>query len=163
MKNIKQYMKELTNKQLIDSYSILLETLKGRKIIRTNNLVGDLGETYAIEFFNTRKTLPNLVQSEPNEKSYDAKTNKNKKYSIKSTSTTTTGNFRGLEPKGSIKRNRKIFDFALVVKFNKSYVVESIYQIDWNNFIKLKNWSETNKGWRLILNKEFLKEAKQLL
>lgn len=43
------YLGSLKNQDLIKLFPQLLKQLKDRGIIRTNNLVGDLGETLAIK------------------------------------------------------------------------------------------------------------------
>ena len=52
---IHQYLNNLNDDDLISVYPSLIELLKGRKIIKTNNLTGELGEYLAIKFYN--KTL----------------------------------------------------------------------------------------------------------
>tara|TARA_B100001057_G_scaffold456226_1_gene503438 strand:- start:372 stop:536 length:165 start_codon:yes stop_codon:yes gene_type:complete len=42
----------LTTEQLIETYSDIINQLKERGVIRTKNLIGDLGEYLAIEHFN---------------------------------------------------------------------------------------------------------------
>lgn len=157
---MKVNLAELTDNELIELYSALLNSLKDRNIIRTNNLVGDLGETLAINFYNSESDLPNLLQAEPNEKAYDALTENNERYTIKSTSTNQTGIFWGLEPKESKNEDRKIFDKLVIVKFDKNYSVESIYEMTWDQFLIHKNWHETTKAWNIRLTKKLLKEVK---
>lgn len=159
MEDVKQYLKKLPKQKLINTYSILLEVLKEKKIIRTKSLVGDLGEVLAIDYYNSKPSLPNLMQEEPCRKAYDAKSS-NKTYSIKSTSGNTTGKFFGLEQEGSKVKDKKIFDYVIIVKFDKSYQVENIYEIDWKTFIEVKKWHKPMKAWYLSLGKDLIKKYK---
>jgi len=51
--------------QLISPSSDVVKELKNRKIIRTKNIVGEIGEYYAIKFYNKLKNLPNLTLAPP--------------------------------------------------------------------------------------------------
>ena len=50
--------------QLISPNSKAYRELKKRGILRTKNVVGELGEYYAIEFYNSNDNLPELTISE---------------------------------------------------------------------------------------------------
>lgn len=158
---MKEELANLSDEDLIGLYPALLNSLKERNIIRTNNLVGDLGETLAINFYNLESNLPDLLQAEPNEKAYDALTKNNKRYTIKSTSTNQTGIFWGLEPKDSNKTDKKIFDKLIIVKFDKSYNVEAIYEMTWEQFLFHKQWHGTTKAWNIRLTQKLLKKIEK--
>lgn len=49
-------------KEVIKLYSTSIKELKRRKIIRTNNVTGDMGEYLAIAYYNNTPGLPNLAQ-----------------------------------------------------------------------------------------------------
>lgn len=53
-------LKKLDDLELTLLYSSLLKELKQRGIIRTNNVVGELGEYLAINFYNKLKGSPNF-------------------------------------------------------------------------------------------------------
>ena len=46
-------LNELNTTELIQAYSGIIKQLKKRGVIRTKNLLGDLGKYLAIEHFNT--------------------------------------------------------------------------------------------------------------
>ncbi|HEX7412579.1 MAG TPA: hypothetical protein VF411_00945 [Bacteroidia bacterium] len=162
MEDVKQYLKKLPKQKLIKTYSILLEVLKEKGIIRTNNLVGDLGEVLAIDFYNSVIRKQKLIQAKTNTKAYDAKTRSKITYAIKSTSGNRTGIFYGLEQEGSKVEDKKIFDYVIIVKFDKSYQVENIYEIDWKTFIEVKRWDKIKKAWYLSLGKDLIKKYNPL-
>ncbi len=45
---------------LIEAYSEVLSELRKRRIIRSKNVIGDLGEHFAIECYRKNKSFPNL-------------------------------------------------------------------------------------------------------
>ena len=51
-------LEKLTTTELIKAYSEIISLLKERGVIRTKNLLGDLGEFLAIEHFNNTSGLP---------------------------------------------------------------------------------------------------------
>jgi len=53
-------LKNLSIDELIQLYPDLIEELKRRDIIRTKNIVGELGEYYAVKIFNETANLPKL-------------------------------------------------------------------------------------------------------
>ena len=87
--------------ELISLYSDILKELRDRKIIRTNNFVGEVGEYLTIDFYNKNKNLPKLQAAPPSTKNIDAISKDGNRYSIKCTSSKTTGVFYGIEPKES--------------------------------------------------------------
>ena len=165
MDEIQTFFNGLTDQQLIDSYNKLLITLKERQIIRTNNLVGDLGEFIAINYYSSRHDLPNLVLADTNETAFDAyqQDNQNIKFAIKSTSTNMTGIFWGLEHKDSEVIDGQIFDFVIIVKFGANYQLEHIYQIDWQTFLDVKTWHSTTKAWKINLTNNLRERATTIL
>lgn len=165
MDEIQTFFNGLTDQQLIDSYNKLLTNLKERQIIRTNNLVGDLGEFIAINYYNGKDYLPNLVLASTNETAFDAyqQGNQNIKFAIKSTSTNMTGIFWGLEHKDSEIVDSQIFEFVIIVKFGTNYQLEHIYQIDWQTFLGVKTWHSTTKAWKINLTNKLKKRATTIL
>jgi hypothetical protein len=153
------FLSELTNDEIIEAYSLILQVMKDRKIIRTNNLIGDLAESLAISHFNKTELLPNLKQSITNKKDYDAIDDSNVRYAIKSTSTIKTGTFWGLSPLGTPQVN-KVFDILLIVKFSKTYQMTHIYSIDWETFLNFKEWSSTQNAWFINLKSSVKNTAK---
>ena len=164
MDKIQAFFDTLSNKQLIDSYNQLLITLKKRQIIRTNNLVGDLGEFIAINHYNNTQNLPNLILANTNERAFDAfqKDDTNIKFAIKSTSTKMTGIFWGLEPKSSKSADEQIFNHLIIVKFGANYKLENIYEIDWEFFLTVKSWHSTTKAWKINLTNKLKNQAKHI-
>ena len=112
-----------------------LKSLKGKNIIRTKNLVGDLGEYYCKEIFGL-KLEENAVN-----KGFDAIDKENKKVEIKTRRT----------PEGKSKVIFRSFDFdyCLYVELNEYYEPKEILKIE---VVELKNNLETNYN-RLSVSK----------
>jgi len=149
----------LTTEQLIDAYSDIINQLKERGVIRTKNLIGDLGEYLAIEHFNKLPNKSNLNIAPPGTKNIDAISRNGERYSVKSTTGNTTGVFSGLEDPGSEKKDTQKFEYVLVVMFSDNFKLDKILEIDWNLFLKHKKWHGTMKAWNLSITKALLSEA----
>lgn len=76
---------ELKTEEIIRLYSEIIKELKYRNIIRTNNVIGDLGEYLAISYYNNTAGLPNLSPAPVGTENIDAISRKGDRYSIKST------------------------------------------------------------------------------
>ena len=78
-------MEDLSQKSteaIIRLYSMAIKELRKREIIRTNNVVGELGEYLAIEYYNKTSKLPNLAPAPVGTENIDAISRKGDRYSI---------------------------------------------------------------------------------
>lgn len=146
-----------STEEIIRLYSMAIKELKKREIIRTNNVVGELGEYLAIEHYNKTSGLPNLAPAPVGTENIDAISRKGDRYSIKSTSSNTTGVFYGLEAKGSTVPDEKKFEYVIICKFDDDYELQTILEMDWNIFLQNKRWHSRMMAWNLILTQK-LKE-----
>lgn len=159
-------MNQLKNKsvgELITIYSAILKELKRREVIRTNNLVGDLGEYLAIDFYNNQSTLPNLQAAPPGTKNIDAISREGKRYSIKSTTTSLTGVVYDLNEPGSTESESQKFEFMVVVQFSKNFELLRVIELDWDLFLQFKRWHKTMRGWNINITKDLLSQSNVLL
>ncbi|MED1565331.1 hypothetical protein [Bacillus paramycoides] len=159
---MKKIIEELSNDDVIRVYSIILKVLRDRKIIRTNNLVGEIGEYKAFEFYNKSPLLPNLKAVEVGTKYVDAINDNNERYSIKATTTGGTGVFNGLNDKGSDLPLEKLFEYVIIMAFNKNLSLEAIYELDWDTFLSLKKWHPSKRTWYLTITNDLKRKAKIL-
>lgn len=92
--------------KLISPSSDAFLELKDRGVLRTKNVVGELGEYYAIDYYNSNPQLPSLSIAPITVKNIDALSRNGEIYSIKTVSSRkgTTGSF--WDPK-SIENNEK--------------------------------------------------------
>ena len=137
-----------------------IKELKRRGVIRTNNVIGELGEYLAITYYNKTPGLPNLSPAPVGTENIDAISRKGDRYSIKSTSNTTTGVFYGLEPKDSDIPDTKKFEYVIICKFDDDYELNSILEMDWDTFLKNKRWHSRMNAWNLSLTKKLREQCK---
>ena len=76
-------IKKLNTLELINAYSEIINTLKKRGVIRTKNLIGDIGEYLVIEHFNNSKGKSNLQSAPSGTKNIDAISRNGDRYTIK--------------------------------------------------------------------------------
>ena len=153
-------LEKYNDTELIELYSDIIKTLKSRKIIRTKNVLGELGEHLAIEYYCKTPTLPNLQAAPIGTQNVDALSRNGDRYSIKSTSTKTTSAFFGLEPQESKNKDKQKFEYLILCAFDGDYSLKAIYQIDWDTFIAHKRWQSRMNAWTLRLSKSLINDAK---
>jgi hypothetical protein len=155
-------LNNLNATELIETYSEIITLLKERGIIRTKNLLGDLGEYLAIEHFNNTSGLSNLQAAPAGTQNIDAISRNGERYSINSTTGNLTGVFYGLEPPDSNNNEKQKFEYVLIVKFDDSFKLEKIIQLDWDLFLKFKRWHKTMTAWNISITRSLLSEAEIL-
>ena len=99
---------KLKDEEVVNIYPEVLKELKSRGIIKTNNLIGDLGEYLAIKTYSETPGLPKLQDAPASTKNIDAISTKGQRYTIKSTSGTGTGVFASLPTEDD---NKIYFEF----------------------------------------------------
>lgn len=156
----KKLFQELNDSELVNSYGELLSEMRKRGIIRSKKFTGDLGEFIAIDYYSKTKGLPKLQFAPPSTKNIDAISVAGDRYSIKTTTTHTTGVFYGLEKDAAMKDTRQIFEYLIIVKLGDDYSAELILEVDWPTFFKYKHWHSRIKAYNIILTNELIKESK---
>ena len=145
--------------EIIELYSESIKELKLRRILRTNNVVGDLGEYLVLDHYSNSPELPTLNQVPVGTQNINAIGQDGKRYAIKSTSGHVTGVFYGLEPPESKKPDAPLFEYVIICKFDDSFMMQAIYQIDWNTFLKHKRWHSRMKAWNLAITQSLIADA----
>jgi hypothetical protein len=149
----------LTNEELLAAYGDLIALLKERKLIRTKNVVGDIGEFLVLRHYNSTPGLPRLSPAPANTENHDATDPDGKHYSIKSTTVNRSGCFHfdeKLELKSDVPG---CFDFALIAVLSDEYRLKLISCFTWKQFVENKRWSKRQKAWFLPLTKRVLAES----
>jgi hypothetical protein len=144
----------LQNPQIIALYSDLILELKSRGIIRTKNLLGDLGEYLAVEHYTNTPGLPNLQVAPPGTQNIDAISRKGERYSVKSTSGNLTGVFYGLNDPDSQEVESQKFEFVIVVLFDDNFKLKKILELPWDLFLQHKRWHKTMRAYNLSITKK---------
>lgn len=145
---------------MIATYGELITELKRREIIRTKNVVGDLGERFAIDFYTQNSSLESLSDAPPSTKSIDAIGEFGNKYAIKSITRNITGVFYGLPHKDSMEIPEKLFDYLLIVLFSDNYEVRTIYELTWEQFLTHKKWHSRMDAWNIPVNQKVKSAAR---
>ena len=145
--------------QLISPSSEVVQELKRRGIIRTKNIVGELGEYYAIKYYKQLKGLPNLSLAPPGVKNIDALSRNGEIYSIKCISSLNgpTGSF--WDP-NSIEENNQKFHFLIIVILDEDYGVAKILELTWDDFIKHKKYNKRMNNYNISVTNKLLDEVK---
>ena len=81
--NDKINFNDFNDEELISVYAEWIKELKIRNIIRTSNIVGEIGEYLAINYYNKTAGLPKLVPAAISTKSVDAISSNGERYTIK--------------------------------------------------------------------------------
>lgn len=147
-------LKELNDEELVSMYPSLISELKEREIIRTDNVVGEIGEYLAINQYNKTPGLPKLIRTAKSTKNIDVVSNKGERYSIKTITTSTTGVIHGVDT-----IENKLFEKLIIVQLDKKFVLKRVIEIDWATFFKHKKWHSTMKAHNIQVTKSLLDDA----
>lgn len=152
-------LKKLKDNDVISLYSEIVKELKKRNIIRTKNVLGELGEYLAIQHYNNTPGLPKLQVAPVGTKNIDAISRDGDRYSIKATSSNTTGVFTGVNFDKNDVPLKQYFEYIIICRFDDNFQLLNIYQVDWQTFIKHKHWHSTMKSWNLLLTKGLIADS----
>ena len=158
-------IEELNNEELWIEYGNLQQELKKRKLVRTNNIIGERGEFLAIETYNSISGLPNLQAAPEGTQSVDALSRKGERYNIKTIRepSNTTGVFYGIGEKDDGLIPEKKFEYIIIVQIFKNYRPKKIIELTWTQFLKYKRWHSTMRAWNLSITKPLLSEVKIII
>ena len=146
----------LSDTDLVYSYGHLLAELRRRSIIRSKNVVGDLGEYLAINMYNHTQGMPKLQAAPTGTKNVDALSRDGDRYSIKSTTTKATGVFWGLPSPDSNETPEQKFEYLVIVMLGETYELRRVNQLSWGDFLRFKSWDSRQRAWRVSITNELL-------
>jgi len=153
-------LSKLNTNDLINLYPSLLNELKKRDVIRTKNIIGEIGEYLVKETYNKNPNLPKLQLGIKSTKNIDAISSDGERYSIKSISGNMTGVFHSIP----IKDDGKIyFEYLVVVLFDKDYKLKSIYELTWDHFLRFRKIKKPENAYHVVMTKEVLDSAKKII
>lgn len=150
----------LTDSEIIDLYPLILKELKDRGIIRTNNLIGELGEYLTASAYKNNPKLPNLQLNLKSTKNIDATSDKGERYAIKATSGNGTGVFASLPTEDD---GKVYFEYLIIVRFNKDYSLDSIYELTWDQFLKHRKMKPPENKWNVPLTEALKVAARKIV
>jgi len=152
-------LSDFNDQEIISLYFELISELKTRNIIRTKNLLGDLGEYLAIHHYSKNPAFPNLQAAPAGTQNADALSRKGERYSIKSTSGNLTSVFYGLNDVDSGEIETQKFEYVTIVLFNNEFKLQKILELSWELFLKHKRWHKTMRGWNLSITRSLVDDA----
>lgn len=153
-------LKKYSGIELIGLYGELLNEMRSRNLIRSKNVTGDLGEYIVISYYSQTKGLPKLQFAPPSTKNIDAISVNGERYSIKCTTTNTTGAFRGIDKDADHSKLKPLFEYVVVIKLDKMYQPELILEIDWEHFLKHMHWHSRMQAHTLLVTQSLIDDSK---
>ena len=108
--------------------------------------VGDLGEIFAIEYFNRTPGLPTLAPAPPGAKNVDAISREGERYSVK---TMLKAKKTGTIYPDQAVPERQLFEYLLVVRLTDEYTLRAIYRFNWELFTRVRSWDTRMNAWYL--------------
>ena len=150
---------KLSDNEVIELYPRILNELKSREIIRTNNLIGELGEYFVASIYRKTPSLPNLQLNLKSTRNIDATSDKGERYAIKATSGNGTGVFASLP---LIDDGKVYFEYLILVIFNKDYSLKEIYELNWEQFLQHRKMKPPENKWNLPITLEVKRVARKI-
>ena len=148
--------------ELIRIYGELLSKMREDELIRSKNVTRDLGEYIVIDYYTKTKGLPKLQFAPPSTKNIDAISVNGERYSIKCTTTNTTGAFYGINKDADIASIKPLFEYVVVIKLDKNYQPEFILELNWETFFKHKHWHSRIGAYNLVITNSLIVDGKMV-
>jgi hypothetical protein len=155
-------LQSLSDLELVAGYSEVIKELRRREIVRSHNVLGDLGEYMVISHYCNTKGLPKLQAAPPSTQNIDAISTKGERYSIKSTTGKTTGVFYGLNPKDSSIEQEKLFEHVIIAMFDHDFVLNRINELTWEDLLQNKKWHSRMNELNITINQKLLANTKTI-
>ena len=159
---IKNLFEKFADDDLVFAYSTVIQELRNRGIIRSKNVLGDLGEYLVITHYNDTPGLPNLSPAPIGTQNVDALSRKGDRYSIKATTGKITGVFYGLHDKGSNLPEKQKFEYVIVAMFDGNLTLKRINELTWEDFFQYKRWHSRMRAWNLSITNDLLENTKTI-
>ncbi len=153
----------LKDEELINIYPALMRELKERRIIKTKNVVGELGKYFAFYHYKNSKHLPNLQvvpNSVKNISAVDPKTGN--RYAVKVTSGTSTGVFHSISTSTEENEKYPSFEYLIIVKMNEDMNLEMILECSWETFMLYKKIKKPEMKWHIQVNDQLIRNSRKI-
>ncbi|QRM56399.1 hypothetical protein [Sinorhizobium sp. BG8] len=129
--------------------------MKRRKLALS---VGQVAEKLAISFFNSNTGCPNLSEAAVNTANVDALSRRGDRYSIKGV---LDAKKTGTVYPDAVYPDRQLFEYLLVVKLTPDWALDSIFEFDWETFVRVRSWDKRMNAWYVGLSGKALSQAKK--
>jgi hypothetical protein len=118
--------------------------------------VGAVGEQLVIEHFRKTPGLPKLQLAPHGTKNVDALSRNGERFSIK---TVCEGSKTGTIYPEPNDRDKQLFEHLIIVKLAEDWTLESIHQLTWANFVKIRSWDKRMNAWYVGISSRTLAAA----
>jgi hypothetical protein len=155
----------LNDRALVRLIPVIIREMKSRRLIRSNNIVGDLGEYLALDTYNSGRGLPKLQQAPRSTKNVDAIGRDGERYSIKTVKlpNRTTSVFWGLQEPESKAKDSKKFERVIIVILDEDWTLVELLEISWETFLGLKKWHSRMRAWNISVTNRLRKSATRVI
>jgi hypothetical protein len=109
--------------------------------------VGAVGEQLAIEHFRKTPGLPKLQLAPSNAKNVDALSREGDRYSIKARCSASKARKTGTIYQPHQDKDKQLFEYILIVQLAADWSLESIHQLAWADFVKVRSWDKRMNAW----------------
>ena len=150
---------QITDSELVQLYPALLRELKTREIIRTRNLVGELGKFIVKQTFNRNNVTKNLFEAQNSQKNYSFTDEYGHRYNLKTTSGSNTGVFHSVPLDNEAAPS---FEKLVILRFSKEYDAKVILMLDWEDFVKFRQIKRPEGKWYVQISPELIKKAQKI-
>lgn len=161
-KNTHYYDKSLVDLKSLDDIGLLkLRTAVDREARHRglNFNVGEIGEKLAVGLFKERPDLPVLAPAPRGTKNIDAISRDGNRYSIK---TLQRAKKTGTIYPDPVDKNRRLFEFILVVLIDDEFSLERIIELDWEQFCSVRSWDIRMNAWYVARSHRALGIGRQI-
>jgi len=158
----KKAAESLINLVQISDENLLLLRVNIRAEMRKRGIadsVGTIGEQLAIDFFRKTPGLPKLQLAPRGTKNVDALSRNGDRFSIK---TVCEGSKTGTIYPDPEDHDRQLFEYILIVRLAEDWTLESIYQLAWADFLKVRSWDKRMNAWYIAMSIRNLNVATQI-
>ena len=118
--------------------------------------VGEVAEALALAFFNGTAGRPNLQAAPVNTQNVDALSRKGDRYSIKGVM---DARKTGTIYPDKEDREKQLFEYLLIVKIDRNWHLQAIYELDWATFRDVRSWDSRMSAWYVSLAAKTLRLA----
>ncbi len=71
-----------------------------------------------------------------------------------------TSVFNGLNDPNSNMPQTQVFEYVVIVLFEKDMILKAIYELNWEAFMSLKKWNTSKRAYYLIVSNVLKRKAK---
>lgn len=121
--------------------------------------VGEIGEKLSIAVFKERPDLPVLAPAPRGTKNIDAISREGNRYSIK---TLQRAKKTGTIYPDPSDKDRRLFEFILIVLIHDDFTLERIIELDWQQFCAVRSWDIRMNAWYVARSHRALNVGRQV-